>query len=71
MCTYYDVSRNSCIPVLVDWLAETKDWQTYHPLLIIKLQLRTHVKHVSYIHKILPPRTGVNGHHQGVTINAV
>jgi hypothetical protein len=67
----YDVSRNGCIPVLVDWLSQTTEWQTYNLLLIFKPQLRAYVKHVSYIHRIRPPTTRVYGHHLGVTINNV
>jgi len=68
----HDVSGNSCIPVLVDWLSETKEWQTYHGLFIVKPQLRAHAKQVSYKKKrILPPTAGVSGHHQAVTIKIV
>ena len=65
----YDVSENSCIPVLADWLSETKEWQSYNRLLIVKPQIRAHAQHASYIRSILPPTTGVNGHFQGVTID--
>ena len=51
MCAYYTVSWNSCIPVLVNWLSETKEWRTYRLLLVIKPQLRTHVKRLIYIQR--------------------
>jgi hypothetical protein len=59
----HDVSGISCVPILVDWLSEPKEWQTYHRLHIVLLQLRAHANHVGYIHRMLPPTMGVNGQH--------